>query len=205
MEWTEPVGAVAGVIGTLFGFLQWREARTAKADSKQLTDQLQQITNNTNSLPLLHDMLKELKLLGVKFPEDKAINGKVTLFEQELAKFEENLKYNQDAARWLEKKNTRLHLSKNAGDEALRVCSLKLSDPERKEFYKDIYKYLSWVFYTLYYGVPMPVELISPSLQEKKAYKEAFKYIIKTVPKDLYVDADRRVKGLIDSLISDFS
>lgn len=161
----------------------------------------QQITTNTASLPLLHEFLKELKLIGVRFPEDRDLNDKVTLLEQELAKFEEDLKHSQDAASWLAKKNTRLHLAKDAGDEALRICSLKLPDTERGNFYKDIYKYLTWIFFTLYYGSPMPVELISPSLQNKKAYQEAFKYILKMMPKDLSVDADKRVKSLIKTLM----
>jgi hypothetical protein len=203
MGWTEPVSTIASVGGTLFGFLQWRDAKKAQGENKKLTAQLQQIGTNTDSLPLMLNMLRELKRFGRKFPEDQSVKEKVTLFEQELAKFEENLKYNQDAAGWLAKKNTRQHLAKDSGDEALKICSLNLPDSERHNFYKDIYKYLTLLFFTLDKGVYVPAELISPSIQYKKAYQEAFKSIIQNIPRELSIEADDRLKKLINNLISE--
>jgi hypothetical protein len=203
MGWTEPVSTIASVGGTLFGFLQWRDAKKAQGENKKLTAQLQQIGTNTNSLPLMLDMLRELKRFGGKFPEDQSVKGKITFFDQELAKFEENLKYNQDAAGWLAQKNTRQHLAKDSGDEALKICFLNLPDSERHNFYKDIYKYLTLLFFALDKGVYIPAELISPSIPYKKAYQEAFKSIIQKIPRELSVDADDRLKKRINNLMSE--
>lgn len=205
MGWTEPVGTIAGVGGTLFGFLQWREAKKAGKENKNLTIQLQKISDNTNSLPLMLNMLEELKRFRGKFPEDQSINEKVTTFEQELAKFEENLKYDKEATKWLVKKNTRQHLAKDSGDEALRICSLKLPDSERYNFYKDIYKYLTLLFFTLDKGVYIPAELITPSIKDKKAYQEALKSIIQKIPRELSIEAYNRLKKLINNLIIELS
>jgi hypothetical protein len=85
----------------------------------------------------------------------------------------------------------------------LKICALKLLDHQRKNFYKDIYKYLTWLFFTLYYGVPIPIEIISRTLPDIAAYQEAFKFIIKKIPKNLSGDADNRIRNLITNLMRD--
>ncbi|MDJ0696335.1 hypothetical protein [Mastigocoleus sp. MO_188.B34] len=198
-------GAVATTVSTLIAFMQFRYAKKTEIKNKsleKLNEQLEvQSLNHQKLLTTIQELAEQFKEFKTKLPNDQVLNEQINSFEKEVEKFQRNLNSYKEAALWLSNKNQRLHLAKDLGDEAIKIFSLKLLKDKRYKFYKDIYKYLTWLYYTLNYGAPMPKELITKSLHKKQYYEAALNSILKMMPKDLSDGAVKLVEEHITDLI----
>lgn len=189
------------LFSTTIAFGQWRDAKKTKKENqslKILNERLEiQSLNHQILSTTVQGLAKELKEFKTKLPDEQFLNKQINSFEKGVEKFQENFKIYKEAASWLFSNIERKHLAKKLGDEVIKNCDLKLSKDKRYQFYKDIYKYLTLLYYTLNSGVPMPKELITNSLHKKQYYETALNYLLKLIPKDL---SDEAVKLLEEHL-----
>lgn len=209
MNLVDYVSVTSGIAGILFGCLQLKQAQSTKNENEELKNELKNISDNTHNIShntmCIENILRELLLKIIKVKsvgsDDPLLNETIDWLKQQLDQLEAAIRESQDAARWLEKKHIRIQLARDAGDKALKICSFKLSKSERYKFYEDIYKYVTWLFYSLNEGVSIPLDIISRRLQQPKVYQEAFKYIRGNIPNKLSFKAKKRVEDFIDHLI----
>lgn len=207
------VAAIATVLSTIIAlfsaiiaFQQWSDAKKSKQSNELLTQRLAKSLTPQQLGNIFHNLTEDIKDIKTKLPEDKQfLNKQIAYFENEIEKFQTDLKIYKEAGLWLLSSNTRKHLAKNLGDEAIETCSLKLSKDKRFQFYKDIYKYLTLLYYTLNYGVPMPEELITKSLHKKQYYEIALNFIFKRIPKNLSDGAVKLIEKHLNDLIDNLS